>query len=151
MIYTMFDLHQMMLCPKKTMFDLRARSPQQYGATMYGSGPGCFVCVSLKFSRRQYSCKVSAHLLFVSPPAVAHLQDMAFVLHHSQMARSVNPYATTLYYAKFLEDMSKVDEAGETSDIPGCALCCYFLDLTVLPLPPVSIHCVANVPHYNLP
>lgn len=48
------------------------------------------------------------------------MQDMAFVLHHSQMARSVNPYATTLYYAEFLRDMSKIDEGGETSDIPGC-------------------------------
>lgn len=47
------------------------------------------------------------------------MQDMSWVLHHSQMARSVNPYATTLYFAQFLQDMSKIDEAGETSDIPG--------------------------------
>lgn len=47
------------------------------------------------------------------------MQEMAFELHHSQMARSVNPYATTLYYARFLQDMSEIDETGETSDIPG--------------------------------
>lgn len=35
------------------------------------------------------------------------------------MARSVNPYATTLFYANVLEDMSKIDEAGETSEIPA--------------------------------
>lgn len=52
------------------------------------------------------------------------MQEKAFELHHSQMARSVNPYATTLYYAQFLQDISKIDEAGETSDIPGCAHTC---------------------------
>ena len=57
---------------------------------------------------------------------------MAFVLHHSQMARSVNPYATTLYYAQFLQDMSKIDEGGETSDIPGCGLLIYNAQVVIV-------------------
>eukprot|EP00892_Ulva_mutabilis_P001949 jgi/Ulvmu1/11755/UM008_0169.1 len=54
--------------------------------------------------------------------------DKAFELHHGQMARSVNPYATTLFYANVLEDMSKIDEAGETSEIPAWIRALYVME-----------------------
>lgn len=56
------------------------------------------------------------------------MQEKAFELHHGQMARSVNPYATTLFYANVLEDMSKIDEAGETSDIPAWIRALYVME-----------------------
>jgi hypothetical protein len=58
------------------------------------------------------------------------MQSKAFELHHSQMARSANPYATTLYYAQYLEDISKIDDAGETSDIPGWIRAIFVMERT---------------------
>eukprot|EP01025_Chloroclados_australasicus_P009666 TRINITY_DN13705_c0_g1_i3.p1 TRINITY_DN13705_c0_g1~~TRINITY_DN13705_c0_g1_i3.p1 ORF type:complete len:370 (-),score=69.52 TRINITY_DN13705_c0_g1_i3:744-1853(-) len=58
--------------------------------------------------------------------------DKAFELHHAQMERSVNPYATTNFYSKVLEDIDNIDAtlSTETSPIPTWARAMFVLEGT---------------------